>query len=113
MARTGKSNIRNHHLSNLNKRNPAQAKRTIERGTRREGDKECAEGEKEHNETSDDGPQEEETQEEETQEARPNRCIEGIGLCDAPQWVAGVCYNCGGTDGQGGGTDTSGWGHRW
>ena len=61
MARTGKSNIRNHHLSNLNKRNPAQAKRTIERGTRREGDKACDEGEKEHNETSDDGPQEEYT----------------------------------------------------
>ena len=61
MARTGKSNIRNHHLSNLNKRNPAQAKRTIERGTRREGDKECGEGEKEHNETSDDDPQEEYT----------------------------------------------------
>lgn len=42
MRRTGKSNVRNHHLSNLHKRNPAQAKRTIERRTRREGDKECA-----------------------------------------------------------------------
>ena len=61
MKRKGKANIRNHHLSNLNKRNPAQAKRTIERATRREGDRECAEGEKEHNETSDDGPQEEYT----------------------------------------------------
>ena len=47
MKRKGKKNIRNHHLSNLNKRNPAQAKRTIERRTRKDGRRECEEGERE------------------------------------------------------------------